>query len=46
MNPLIAPLVALSLMAGEATAENTKEVRVTRVGTQPSVQGPADNCAR
>lgn len=43
MNPLIAPLVALSLMAGEATAEDTKEVRVTRVGTQPSVQGPADN---
>lgn len=43
MNPLIGPLVALSLMAGEATAEETKEVRVTRIGSQPSVQGSAEN---
>jgi len=43
MNPLIAPLVAFSLMAGEAAAEDNKNVRVTRVGTQPSAQGPADN---
>lgn len=42
MKPLIAPLVALSLMAGQASADENKGVRVTRVGSQPSVQGAAE----
>ena len=43
MKSLIAPLVALSLMAGQASADENKGVRVTRVGSQPSVQGAAEN---
>ena len=42
MKPLIAPLVALSLMAGQVSADENKGVRVTRVGSQPSVQGAAE----
>ena len=42
MKPLIAPLVAMSLMAGQASADENKGVRVTRVGSQPSVQGAAE----
>lgn len=43
MKTLIAPLVALSLMAGEANAEETKQIRVTPSGTQASLKGPAEN---
>lgn len=43
MKLLIAPLVAMSLLAGEACAQDGQDVRVTRVGTQPSAQGPAAN---
>ena len=43
MKVLIAPLVALSLMAGEVSAENGKEIRITAAGTQASIKGPADN---
>jgi quercetin dioxygenase-like cupin family protein len=43
MNRMIAPLVALSLMAGENCAQASNEIRVTHVGSQPSIKGAADN---
>jgi quercetin dioxygenase-like cupin family protein len=43
MNRLIAPLVALSLMAGETSAQAPNEIRITHAGSQPSVEGAADN---
>lgn len=43
MKPLIAPLMAMSLLAGEACAQESQDVRITRVGTQLSAQGPAVN---
>ncbi|WP_353740899.1 cupin domain-containing protein [Pseudomonas fluorescens] len=43
MNPLIAPLVALSLMAGETSAQASNEIRITHAGSQPSVKGAAEN---
>lgn len=43
MKPLIAPFVALSLLSAEASASAASDVRVTRAGTQPSVQGAAQN---
>jgi len=43
MNPLIAPLVALSLMAGETCAQAANEIRITHAGTQPSIKGAAEN---
>ena len=43
MNPLIAPLVALSLMAGEACAQSSNEIRITHAGSRPSVTGAAEN---
>jgi quercetin dioxygenase-like cupin family protein len=41
MNPLIAPLVALSLFIAEALAAN--EIRITQNGSQPSIKGAAEN---
>ncbi|MCU1724767.1 cupin domain-containing protein [Pseudomonas sp. 5P_5.1_Bac1] len=41
MNPLIAPLVALSLFTTEALAAN--EIRITQNGSQPSIKGAAEN---
>ena len=41
MNRLIAPLVALSLMAAESQAAG--EIRITPNGAQPSVKGTAQN---
>lgn len=43
MKTLIAPLVALSLMASEVDAEETKQIRITPSGTQASLKGPAEN---
>lgn len=43
MNPLIAPFVALSLLAGEACAQASNEIRVTHVGAQPSIKGAVEN---
>lgn len=43
MKTLIAPLFALSLMTGEASAETANEVRVSRAGAEPSIQGSAEN---
>lgn len=43
MKTLIAPLFALSLLSGEAAAESANEVRVSRAGAQPSIQGAAQN---
>ncbi|KOX99557.1 (R)-mandelonitrile lyase [Pseudomonas nunensis] len=43
MNPLIAPLVALSLLAGETCAQASNEIRITRVGAQPSIKGSVEN---
>lgn len=41
MNPLIAPLVALSLLTAEAQAAN--EIRITPNGAQPSIKDAAEN---
>lgn len=43
MKTLIAPLVALSLMAAEVGAEEGKTVRVTAAGSQASIKGPTEN---
>ena len=43
MKPLIAPLVALSLMAGETSAQPAEEIRISRAGSQPSVKGAEQN---
>jgi quercetin dioxygenase-like cupin family protein len=43
MKALIAPMFALSLLSGEATAETNDEVRISRAGAQPSIQGAAEN---
>ena len=43
MKTLIAPLFALSLLTGEASAETANEVRISRAGSQPSIQGAAEN---
>ena len=43
MNPLIAPLVALSLLAGETCAQASNEIRISSAGSQPSVKGAAEN---
>lgn len=43
MNPLIAPLVALSLLAGEVCAQASNEIRITQVGAQPSIKGSVEN---
>jgi len=43
MNPLIAPLVALSLLAGETCAQASSEIRISSAGSQPSVKGAAEN---
>lgn len=42
MKPLIAPMFALSLLSGEASAETANEVRVSHAGAQPSIHGAAD----
>ncbi|HEX8593869.1 MAG TPA: cupin domain-containing protein [Pseudomonas sp.] len=36
-------MFALSLLSGEATAETNDEVRISRAGAQPSIQGAAEN---
>lgn len=41
MKKLIAPMIALSLLSGEARAETANEVRVNRAGAQPSILGAA-----
>ncbi|MNG14129.1 hypothetical protein D3C84_978590 [compost metagenome] len=43
MNPLIAPLVALSLLTGEACAQASSEIRINSAGSQPTVKGAAEN---
>ncbi|WP_448090029.1 (R)-mandelonitrile lyase [Pseudomonas azerbaijanoccidentalis] len=43
MNRMIAPLVALSLMATEACAQASNEIRVTHAGSQPSIKGATEN---
>jgi quercetin dioxygenase-like cupin family protein len=43
MKTLIAPLVALALLTGEACAQTANEVRISRAGSQPSIEGAADN---
>ncbi|GAB7532947.1 hypothetical protein PS3A_53630 [Pseudomonas sp. 3A(2025)] len=39
MKPLIGPLVALSLMAAEAGAQASSQIRISTAGSSPSVQG-------
>jgi quercetin dioxygenase-like cupin family protein len=41
MNRLIAPVVALSLLTAEAHAVG--EIRISRIGSQPSIKGAAQN---
>jgi quercetin dioxygenase-like cupin family protein len=43
MNPLIAPLMVLSLMAGEACAQSSNEIRISNAGSQPSIKGATEN---
>lgn len=43
MKRLIAPMVALSFLAIETNAHASDEVRINRVGAQPSVQGSDAN---
>lgn len=43
MKTLIAPLVALSLLAGETCAQTANEVRINRAGSQPLIKGAAEN---
>jgi len=43
MNPLIAPLVALSLLSGETCAQPLNQIRISSAGSQPSVQGAEEN---
>lgn len=43
MKALLAPLVAMSLMAAEASAESDNEIRITPVGAQASMKGAAEN---
>lgn len=42
MKPLIAPLVALSLLAGEASAQPSNQIRISNAGSQPSAKGPEE----
>lgn len=42
MKPIIAPLMALSLLAGEACAEPSNEIRISTAGSQPSAKGPEE----
>lgn len=42
MKPLIAPLMALSLMTAEASGRDASSIRISTAGSQPSVQGSQD----
>lgn len=42
MKPLIAPLMALSMITGEAAAKDSQGIRISAAGTQPTVQGSPD----
>lgn len=39
MKPLIAPLMALSLMTAEASGRDAASIRISAAGSQPPVQG-------
>lgn len=43
MKPLIGPLVAFSLMAAEAGAQASSQIRISTAGSSPSVQGAEQN---
>lgn len=43
MNPMIVPLVTLSLLAGETSAQAGTDIRINSAGSQPSIQGAAEN---
>ncbi|QPN43216.1 cupin domain-containing protein [Priestia aryabhattai] len=40
---ITAPLLALSLLAGESLAESSQEIRISSAGSQSSVKGAAEN---
>lgn len=43
MKLLVPSLIALSLLAGEAAAQPSQQIRISNAGSQPSVKGSEDN---
>jgi quercetin dioxygenase-like cupin family protein len=43
MKPIIASFMALSLLAGEAGAQPSQEIRINSAGSQPSLKGSESN---
>ncbi|MBV4474785.1 (R)-mandelonitrile lyase [Pseudomonas botevensis] len=43
MNALLAPLVALSLLAGDRDAQAADGIRISTAGSQPSIRGAVEN---